>query len=212
MTHKRCTRYISNTYNKYIYTLSGFDRSACCSASVRNKDHMGRVITQKVTAVSLPSEPLPLSHLLTSVHLLTVPVTVAGVGVHADQRTPRVGLVTRGNCQGWEGWWRGEGCRHQCPHSHIFIQTPEISRCTRHASHAATCDGVEYFFGKGGIYRVAMASNRNHRSGYSHSYTEVISRALVGVQKGERTYLKGKISESYYFKIHISLLIMRTCY
>lgn len=48
-------------------------------------------------------------HLLTSVHFLTVPVAVARVGVHADQRTPRVGLVTRGNCQGGEGWLGGGG-------------------------------------------------------------------------------------------------------
>lgn len=41
-------------------------------------------------------------HLLTSIHLLTVPVTVAGVGVHTDQGTAGVGLITRRNCQGWE--------------------------------------------------------------------------------------------------------------
>lgn len=38
-------------------------------------------------------------------------------------------------------------------------------------THTATCDGVEDFFGKGGIYRVAM-------TGHASPHTEVISRAL----------------------------------
>lgn len=41
-------------------------------------------------------------------------------------------------------------------------------------THTATCDGVEDFFGKGGIYRVAMTGDRGHTS----PHTEVISRAL----------------------------------
>lgn len=63
-----------------------------------------------------------LSHLLTSVHFLAVPVTVAWVGVHADQRASRVSLVTRSNCQGGEGWCGKNKCRHQCPDLQLYIR------------------------------------------------------------------------------------------
>lgn len=145
------------------------------------------------------------SHLLTTVHLLTVPVTVARVWVHTDQGTPRVGMVTSGNSQGWEGWCSG------CRGGGVFRVsvrawfTPSYTNSrNRHTSLTATCDGVEYFFGKGGIHRVAMTSNRNHPSSHTPSYAEVISRALVGAQTG-RDLFKGKISvflpHSYYLII-----------
>lgn len=76
----------------YIKHIQQMSLSLTDLLGVKNKDHMGRVVTQKVLFFC--------PHLLTSVHLLTVPVTVARVGVHTDQRTTRVGLVTRGNCQG----------------------------------------------------------------------------------------------------------------
>lgn len=41
-------------------------------------------------------------------------------------------------------------------------------------AHTATCDGVEDFFGKGGIYRVDMTGDRGHAS----PHTKVISRSL----------------------------------
>lgn len=72
-------------------------------------------------------------------------------------------------------------------HTFFYIDTRQLHTRT---PHTATCDGVEYFFAKGGIHGVAMAGNRNHASSHSYSYTEVISRALIGVQTVERTYLK----------------------
>lgn len=85
-------------------------------ALVRKKHDKGCVITPKGVVL------FSFSHLLTSVHLLTVLVTVAGVGVHTDQRTPWVSLVTRGNSQGWENWWN-EGRKGRKVSMDILIHT-----------------------------------------------------------------------------------------
>lgn len=58
-------------------------------------------------------------------------------------------------------------CRHLSRQLHINMP------------HIFTCDGVQYFFGKGGIHRVAMARDRNYGCSHSSAYTQVISRALV---------------------------------
>ena len=55
---------------------------------------------------------------------------------------------------------------------------------TYHTSVTITCDGVEYFFGKGGVHRVAMASDWNRPSCHYPPDTEVISRALVRQKRG----------------------------
>lgn len=112
-------------------------------------------------------------HLLTSVHLLTVSVTVAGVGVHTDQGTAGVGLITCRNCQGWESWG-GEQ----------IIKVTDLTETTpllRSTTHTATCDGVENFFGKGGIYGVSVACDS-----HSSSHAEVISGSLTKVQAEQR--------------------------
>lgn len=48
-------------------------------------------------------------YLLTSVHLLAIPVAVARIGVDADQGAAGVRLVARRNRQGRENWRRGAG-------------------------------------------------------------------------------------------------------
>lgn len=79
------------------------------------------------------------SHLLTSVHLLTVPVTVARVGVHADQRTTRVGLVTRRNSQRWEGWWEGGGGVSVFTQTHLYFVSRDRQTATqKHNTHTHT--------------------------------------------------------------------------
>ena len=71
---------------------------------------------------------------------------------------------------------------------HTFFYIDARNRYTaarKHIKHAATCDGVEDFFGKGGVHGVAMASNRNHPSSQPPTHTEVISGSLVEGDKGE---------------------------
>lgn len=48
-------------------------------------------------------------YLLTSIHLLAIPVAVARVGVDADQGAAGVRLVARRNRQGGENWQGGAG-------------------------------------------------------------------------------------------------------
>lgn len=128
-----------------------------------------------------------ISYLLTPIHLLTVPVTVARVGVHADKRTSRVCLVTRGNCQGWKGWCRGVGGGGGYQQRFYSTETPRIDMCMW---HSATCDRVEHFFGKGGVHGVSMASNSP-----SPTHADVISRALWGEEWGR--HRKGNIYLQY---------------
>lgn len=59
---------------------------------------------------------------------------------------------------------------HQTTYSHGYFKCMQ-RKCR---THAATCDGVENLFGKGGIYWVAMTGDRGH----SPPHTEVISGAL----------------------------------
>lgn len=74
-----------------------------------------------------PHAPPNRPHLLASVHLFAVPVTVAQVGIHANQRAAGVCLVPRGNCQG------GESCRWGCVKqlTHTLIS----GTCKGHTRH-----------------------------------------------------------------------------
>lgn len=62
--------------------------------------HVRNVLLYSNNTMNYPSHVSP--HLFTSVHLLTVTVTVAGVGLDADERASGISVVSRGYSKGWK--------------------------------------------------------------------------------------------------------------
>lgn len=118
------------TYTIYSSVLANlhrdFQRSVLITSSFDEKSSS----LQHVVAFRphLPSHPSYFySHLLASIHLFAVPVTVTRVWIHADQRATRVRLVSWRNCQG------GESCRWGC--TKPLIRTFISNACRGIAGH-----------------------------------------------------------------------------